>query len=344
MRISGNFVSIPLINDMHAHARSGGMLERVVYHHGKRCAHVLFMPNLTPPIITPHDVEQYRLEIKRNCRGATPLMVFKLTPSTLPEAISALASVGVTAGKFYPFGVTTNSDDGFGADLIKQPSNQMMAVFSEMEKYNIVLCLHGEMPGVTWLNAERSFLPFIDLITKTFPRLRIVLEHISTKEAVDLVESYSKKGRKLAATITLHHLYLTMDDIIGDKLYPHNFCKPPAKWDTDRDAVVGAALSGNPQFMFGSDSAPHEKRNKECHACCAGIYTAPIMMEMLVEFFDQKDSFEKFEGFVQKHAAEFYGLKKISNKVHLKREEWKVPYQIGGIVPFHAGKKLSWRF
>jgi len=343
MRTSGNFIQVPLINDMHAHGRKGELMERVVYHHGRRCAHVLFMPNTESPILTPKDVEDYRQELRRNCRGAIPLMTFKLLPSTSPNEISDLAAVGTVAGKFYPCGVTTNSSDGFSADFIKEPTNQFLAVLSEMEKHSMVLCLHGEVPDVMCLAAEKEFLSFVEFLVKTFPKLRIVLEHITTKDAVELIENYSKQTSNLAATITLHHLFLTFSDVVGDKLYPHNFCKPIAKMPEDRDALISAVLGGNPQFMFGSDSAPHDRRNKECYACCAGVFSAPVMLEMLVEFFDQHDSMEKYEDFCHKHAMEFYGLKKITNKVRLVREEWRVPYQINGIVPFYAGKTIKWR-
>lgn len=318
-------------------------MERVLPYSVDRCESILVMPNTDPPILTAQDVEDYRYRIRKKCGDINPMMTFKLTEQTTPETIRKLVNTHVIAGKLYPEGVTTNSTGGISRQTLEKPGEQFLSVLSEMEQHGIVLCMHGELPNEYCLDRESKFLFFVEYVVKTFPRLKVVLEHISTKDSVDLVTAYSKKTRNLAATITLHHLLMTTDDVAGDKLMPHNFCKPLAKRPEDRDALLDAAFSGNPQFFFGSDSAPHERTKKESYECCAGCFTAPVMLEMLVELFDRRDKMKVMEGFTSDFAAGFYNLRKSKKEVRVVKDQWRVPVRCNGVVPWWANKQVAWR-
>lgn len=328
--------------DMHVHLRDDDTLGIVAPITARDCACALVMPNLTPPIRIAHDVRTYRDRIlaaagtKGNFR---PLMTFKILPDTDPRSIEGLLGVeDLVAGKIYPKGLTTNADDGV------EDFFALGKVYEVMEKHDLVLCLHGELPGRTpELKREQAFLRTLKFIARTFPGLRIVLEHITTAAAVDAVLSLPNN---VAATITVHHLLLTHDDVVGAKLHPHHFCKPVAKMRKDRTALRKAALSGCPKFFFGSDSAPHPRGAKECADCCAGIFTAPVALPLLAEFFEKHGALERLEAFVRNFAVRFYqprGLGSDDGELLLVKHPWKVPEEIGGIVPFYAGKEISWR-
>jgi len=336
-------MKIPLLNDMHVHLRQGAMLNKVTKHTLKRCGHALVMPNTLPPIVTPEDVLRYHKEIITAAwllnDKFKPLMTAKLMPHTTPELVRQLKAIGLTAFKLYPEGVTTNSEDGFSRDLLLEPTPAFLDTLAEMERQQIVFCLHGEMPGFFCLDRESAFIPFVKFLLGNFPKLKVVMEHITTQEAVALVAETASMN--LAATITLHHLYLTLDDVIGDKIQPHHFCKPVAKRWVDRDALRRAALSDNPRFFFGSDSAPHSKETKECACGCAGVYTAPVMLELLLQFFDEAGDMEKMVEFGTNRAARFYNLPE-NDTVSVFKRPWTVPEEIDGVVPFYAGKEIKW--
>ena len=262
-------------------------------------------------------------------------MTIKITDATTPKMIKDACNAGVIAGKVYPVGVTTNSHDGV-SDFSK-----MYPVFKAMQDCDMVLSLHGEYPGVFCLQRERAFIEdVLDDLVGDFHTLRIVLEHISTHTAVEFVE---QANRNVAATITVHHLCLTLDDIIGDKLQPHNFCKPVANLPFDRDALIKAATSGKSKFFLGTDSAPHPRSTKECSHCAAGVFSAPVAIPVLVDIFSRCRKLECLEAFTSGFGASYYGLPLNEKMITLVKSRWKVPAECDGVVPFMAGKTLNWQ-
>jgi dihydroorotase len=207
----------------------------------------------------------------------------------------------------------------------------------------MVLCLHGEMPGHTSLVREVSFLPWVSHLISLYPKLKVVLEHITDRRSVEFVRKH--RSDYLAATITVHHLYYTLEDIIGDKLNPHAFAKPVPK-DPEGghlEALIDAATSGESCFLHGTDTAPHLQQNKECGAGCAGVYTAPVSTELLVDLFDRRGCLDKLEPFMTTFAEIFYGLTPVVGSIEIVNEEWRVPNSMDGVVPMFAGQKIRWR-
>ncbi|OGY32709.1 MAG: hypothetical protein A3C02_03675 [Candidatus Andersenbacteria bacterium RIFCSPHIGHO2_02_FULL_45_11] len=270
-------------------------------------------------------------------------MTFKILPDTSPAMLPELKQRGAIAGKVYPKNVTTNADDGVEDFFALSP------VFHAMEELGIALCFHGEMPGkhIEGMNREREFLRTLRFVAKTFPKLRIVMEHITTAAAVDAVLDLPDT---VAATITVHHLMLTHDDVGADRMQPHHFCKPVAQWKADRDVLIQAAISGCPKFFFGSDSAPHLKEKKECSDCCAGVFTAPVALPLLAAIFDTFYALDRLQKFVYDSAKAFYRIDEFwtlpaglqQPKMQLSKEPWTVPTEINGVVPFMAGETLDW--
>ena len=295
-------------------------------------------------MLTAEDVVRYQGEILKahgtfhdsKERAFEPLMTIQVVPGTTPQTIDKARRAGVVAGKVYPLGVTTNSENGVSDFDALDP------VFEAMQEVGMVLSLHGESPDPTvfCLDREVEFLPIIVTIRSKFPRLKIVLEHVTTARAVGFIR-LCPEG--VAATITVHHLFLTLNDVIGGMLQPHHFCKPVAKRPQDRDALMEAALSGSPKFFLGTDSAPHLKEEKECDAGCAGIYTAPVALPLLTQFFETNGALGRLEDFVSRFGARFYGLPLNDGMVRLIRQPWTVPHDCGGIVPFQAGQSLAWQ-
>ncbi|MBX9666340.1 MAG: dihydroorotase [Candidatus Obscuribacterales bacterium] len=330
-------LTIRKIDDMHVHLRQGEMLQSVLPFTMSQCARALVMPNTMPPIINVEDVVNYRkaiVEAKRGSNDFEPLMTFKVVPSASPDEVRALKQAGAIAGKLYPEGVTTNSDDGVG------DFDALYPVYEEMEKEGLVLCLHGEMPGVFSLDREHAFLDVLIKIANDFPSLKIVLEHATTASAIATVKALPEN---VACTLTVHHMYITLDDLVGDKLNPHVFCKPIAKRPEDRDAVLDAALSGNPKFFFGSDSAPHTIASKECACGAAGVYSAPILLPALCQLFERNGALERLQPFTSEFGANFYGLPLNTSMIELSKKRWTVPDQYDGVRPFLAGSQLDWQ-
>jgi dihydroorotase len=324
-------------DDFHVHLRDGWTLKQVLPATAEVFARALVMPNTTPPILNASDAIRYRSEILGECGkgGFTPLMTIQITDATVPETVRTASQAGVVAGKLYPVGVTTNSENG--ATDIKA----LYQVFGEMERAGMVLCLHGEEPGEFCLERESYFLDALEGLAGSFPRLRIVLEHLSSEEAVETVLALPET---VAATITAHHLVLTLDDVIGGKLQPHHFCKPLPKTPADRAALIEAAISGNPKFFFGSDSAPHRIPTKECADGAAGVFSAPTALPVLAGVFEHEDALDRFEAFVSGHGARFYGLSPNEGAITLERRPWKGRLRYcGEYVPFMAGKPIDWR-
>lgn len=327
-------------DDLHCHLRRGEILKSVIGFTASQFKRALIMPNTSPePILTAKDALGYRREILAALpkeRGFKPLMTIQINDFTTPEIIRDASRVGVVAGKVYPLGVTTNSGNGV-SDF-----DNIYPVFEQMQKSGMIVSIHGESadPKVFCLDREIVFLDTLIKIANDFPELKIVLEHVSTREAVEAVRHLSPN---VAATITVHHLYLSLDEVVGNLIEPHNFCKPIAKRPEDRQALQKAALSGDSKFFYGGDSAPHLRAAKESGQGPAGVFNAPVALPMLVQFFEENGAPDKIEGFLSFFGAKFYGLPIGGEKITLIRKEWIVPEVYDGIAPFMAGKRLNWQ-
>lgn len=329
-----NSVTLRRPDDMHVHLREGQMLKNVAPYTAKQFGHALIMPNLSKPVLTGADVIRYRTEILHAAPSLHPMMTIKLVPSTTPDTIIDAISAGAVAGKLYPEGVTTNSEDGV-SDI-----KAMYPVFDAMQRHDMVLCLHGETPNAFCLDREEAFLHDLRDISKKFPYLRIVLEHVTTEAAVEVVKHTSN----VFATITAHHLLITLDDVIGGKLNVHNFCKPIAKRPSDRFSLLKVVFENDPKFFLGTDSAPHMKETKECASGCAGCYTAPLAIELVALAHEQAGvSLDRMSDFISRFGSRFYRFQQNSDSISLKRETWTVPLEYDGVVPFMAGQKLPWK-
>lgn len=330
-------ITIRRPDDFHVHFRQGDLLSSVVPYTAQYFGRALAMPNTTPPILAGDKSEVYARVVELAATAANrsfkALTSIKVVQSTRPEWILSASRSGVIAGKVYPVGVTTNAEDGV-TDFSK-----LSAVFQAMMAVDMVACLHGEQPGEFCLDREKLFLPTVEWLVETFPRLRIVLEHVTTREAVELVR---RLPDRVAATITAHHLCLTLNDVIGERLRPHNYCLPVAKRPGDRVALLEAVTSGNPKFFFGSDSAPHPIDRKECAEGAAGIFTAPLALPLLAQVFEQCGALDRLEDFVSVFGAGFYDLPLNDGQLTLIKKEMEIPERVAGIVPFMAGKTLGW--
>lgn len=294
---------------------------------------VMVMPNTDPAIATGEDAHLYKKYLRELGAPFTIHTTIKLTQATKPEDIEAAAMSGVLAGKQYPLGVTTNSQDGV-SDV-----KAMYPVYQAMADHDMVLSLHGEVPDVFVMDAETAFLEKLIEIHRNFPHLRIVLEHITTSAAIDVV---SEMSDKVAATITDHHLAITLHDIAGTELKPHLFCKPLAKRPEDRKALNEVVRSGHPRFFSGTDSAPHLRKDKECASGCAGVFNSAYHMQFLATHFAEQNMLNRLEDFTSKFGAEFYQLPLNETQILLKPKPWEVPKVIDGLVPFKAGETLRY--
>ena len=332
-------------DDWHLHLRDGDAMKAVLPHTARQFARAIIMPNLKPPIRTVAEAAAYRNRILDALPiGANfePLMTLYLTDNTSPEEIIRAAQSGfVKAVKYYPAGATTNSDRGV-TDLKKCD-----AVFKAMQDAGLPLLLHGEVTGdeVDVFDREKIFIErhLIPLVLR-YPTLRIVLEHITTANAVEFVLAASEN---IAATLTPQHLLFSRNAIFKGGLRPHFYCLPILKREDHRLALLRAATSGNPKFFLGTDSAPHTRNSKE--ACCgaAGCFSALHAMELYAEAFDSANALDKLEAFASFHGADFYRLPRNTTTITLKRESWTVPDEVpfieSGLVPLGAGEPLSWR-
>jgi len=332
-------------DDWHLHLRDGAAMADVLAHTARQFARAIIMPNLKPPVTTVVAAAAYRERIL----GALPkevafepLMTLYLTDNTAPAEIArAKASGFVHAVKYYPAGATTNSDSGVTSLARAFPAIEAMA------KHDMPLLLHGEVttPGVDVFDREKVFIETVLAeIRRHFPGLRVVLEHITTKEAVDFIMA---APANVAATVTAHHLLYNRNAIFHGGIRPHWYCLPVLKREEHRQALVRAAASGSAKFFLGTDSAPHAKHTKE-HACgCAGCYTAHAALELYAEAFAAAGALEKLEAFASFHGPDFYRLPRNKGTVTLVQEAWDVPaeYGFGGdaLVPLRAGERLAWR-
>jgi dihydroorotase len=321
-------------DDFHVHLRQGP--ESAGYARDAASAgfaRVLVMPNTLPPIVSAQALNAYRQLLQDAAPGLGLLMTFKIRTDLDRSALTALKAAGAVAGKLYPEGVTTHSEDGI------RRVEDAWPVFSVMEELDLVLCLHGEHPDAFSLDREAAFVSSLKAIRRAFPRLRMVLEHVSS---VAGLEAVLDDGPLTAGTLTAHHLLYTLDDMVGGKLDPHLFCKPLLKRPEDRERLVAAALSGSPKWFFGSDSAPHVREHKEAALCSAGCYTMPVSLSLLLGLFEKNSALDRFEDFVSLHGARFYGLEPNAGTLTFAKTPWTVPDRYHGVVPLCAGRSLDW--
>ena len=304
-------------DDWHVHLRDGEILEHSANATATDFARALIMPNLDNPVDTKEKAIKYKQRIMKWTQPSDfePFMTFYLTKNLKPEVVSESAKDGIIkAVKFYPSNVTTNAQ--FGIDDI----NDAMPVLEIMAKESIPLCIHGEVsdPDVDIFDREAVFIDkVLDPLRKRLPELNIILEHISTNDAVEYVKDSNKK---LAATITLHHLILNRNDMLSGGIKPFNYCLPVPKRETHRKALVEAAISDNESFFFGSDSAPHCDSKKLAPCGCAGVYSAPYALPYLAQVFENANAIHKLEAFTSFKGADFYGVKRNERMITLRRE------------------------
>ena len=340
-----NQITITRPDDWHLHLRDGEHMKSVVADSARRFARAIVMPNLRPPVTTTALALAYRARILAALPHGSPfqpLMTLYLTDNTRPSEIErARASGAIYAVKYYPAGATTNSDSG--VTDISRCADTLQA----MSELGLPLLVHGEATDaqVDVFDREQVFLErTLAPLCERFPRLKIVLEHITTVQAAEFVE---RAGANVGATITAHHLLLNRNAIFQGGIRPHHYCLPVLKREEHRQALLRAAVSGHPRFFLGTDSAPHARHTKE-HACgCAGIYTAHAAIELYAEAFDAVGALDRLEAFASFHGADFYGLPRNSGRIDLRRSEWTVPqalaYGSEALVPLRAGAKVSWQ-
>jgi len=338
-----NTITLTQPDDLHLHVREGDALKSVVPDTARQFSRAIIMPNLADPITNVAQAKNYRSEILAAVDNSNfePLMTLYLTDKTTAETIhEAKASGFIHALKLYPAGATTNSDKGV-TDL-----KNIYPALEAMQETGIPLLVHGEVtaPEVDIFDRERVFIETIlEPLIKRFPTLKVVLEHITTSDAVEFV---TNSPDNIAATITAHHLLMNRNTIFAGGIRPHHYCLPILKRETHRQALVKAATSGDPKFFLGTDSAPHTQGAKESACGCAGIYTAYHAMELYAEAFDNADALDKLEGFASFYGADFYKLTRNTNTITLERNEWEVPKSLPlgkeSIIPLRAGEKCQW--
>ena len=331
-------------DDWHVHLRDGAVLKHTVRDCARNFGRAIVMPNLRPPVVTTEDAAAYReriLAARPEGSDFEPLMTLYLTDNTAADEIARAAASGfVHAIKLYPAGATTNSDSGV-TDL-----DRVWAPLEAMAEHGLVLCVHGEVTesGVDIFDRERAFIDEkLGLIVDRLPELRVVFEHITTRDAVQFVESAPER---VAATITAHHLLLERNDMLVGGIRPHYYCLPILKRREDRDALLAAATGDDPRFFLGTDSAPHARHSKEASCGCAGVYTARDALGFYAEAFEAAGRLERLEAFASERGADFYGLPRNSDKVVLRRTPAKVPAELEfgdeTVVPLRAGHEVGW--
>ncbi|XP_057487806.1 dihydroorotase, mitochondrial-like isoform X1 [Actinidia eriantha] len=339
-------LSITRPDDWHLHLRDGDLLQAVIPHSASHFGRGIIMPNLKPPIKTTPAAVAYRETILKALpvnSEFTPLMTLYLTDTTSPEEIKLARESGVVyAVKLYPAGATTNSQDGV-TDLF----GKCLPVLEEMIKQNMPLLVHGEVTDteVDIFDREKVFIDTVlRPLIERLPQLKVVMEHVTTEDAVRFVES-CKEGF-IAATVTPQHLVLNRNSIFHGGLQPHNYCLPVLKRETHRRAIVSAVTSGSKRFFLGTDSAPHERWKKECSRGCAGIYNALVALSIYAKVFEEAGALDKLEAFTSFNGPDFYGLPRNTSKIKLIKSPWKVPeslsYASGEIIPMFAGETLEW--
>jgi dihydroorotase len=332
-------------DDWHVHVRAGAILKTVLPYTARQFARAIIMPNLKPPVATVEQALSYRDEIlaalPKNSTF-TPLMTLYLTANTSQDEIRRAAESEYVHGiKLYPAGATTHSDSGVSDIKAAYP------LFAAMETHQIPLLIHGEVtdPECDIFDREKVFIDrYLAGIVKDFPELRVVLEHVTTAEAVQFVESSSPN---VAATITPQHLLYNRNAMLVGGIRPHFYCLPILKREQHRLALIAAATSGNPKFFLGTDSAPHLTGQKENACGCAGCFSAPIALELYAEVFEAANALDKLEGFASYFGADFYGLPRNTEFITLEKTSWEVPVNYGendvSFTPLKANESVTWR-
>jgi dihydroorotase len=332
-------------DDWHLHLRDGDMLRDVLSDTAKQFARAIVMPNLKPPVTTTEQAIAYRnriLAVLPQGMHFDPLMTLYLTDNTPPAEIAKAKNSGVIHGvKLYPAGATTNSDAGVTS------LEKCEGVLEAMQKQDLPLLVHAEVTDsdVDVFDREAVFIErHMIPLAKRFPGLKVVFEHITTKNAVDFVTS---APGNIAATITAHHLLLNRNAMFAGGMRPHHYCLPVLKREPHRQMLVAAATSGNPKFFLGTDSAPHSKSSKESACGCAGVYSAHAAIELYAEAFERTGALDKLEAFASFYGADFYGLPRNTGKITLVNESWTVPVSLKfageELVPLRAGEKMGWK-
>ena len=352
-------LTIQTPDDWHLHFRDGDMLLETVPATSRCFKRAIVMPNLVPPVTTT----QMALAYKARIQAAVPahhefdaLVTLFLTNSTTVQEIENAKAAGIVASKLYPAGATTNSQDAVKGIKALYP------IFEKMQEVGMLLLIHGEVTQshIDIFDREKAFIDaYLHDIVKNFPSLKVVFEHITTKDAADFVKASSSN---VAATITPQHLLLNRNDLLVGGIRPHNYCLPVLKRNTHQQALQQTVASGSPQFFLGTDSAPHEKHNKESACGCAGCYSAWSAIELYAQIFDDLGALDKLEGFASHYGPDFYGLARNTGTITLQKETWQVPdvmhlpHPAGSeqntsssnnvdntIVPFYAGQTLQWK-
>jgi dihydroorotase len=332
-------------DDFHLHLRDGAVLANTVADAARRFARAIVMPNLKPAVRTTAQALDYRERILGEVPEGMqfdPLMTLNLTDDTAPEEIARAKLSGRVFGvKLYPAGATTHSDEGVTR------LSRCFHTLEKMEQLGLPLLVHGEStdPAIDVFDREAAFIEeVLGPMLERFPGLKVVLEHITTREAAQYVEV---TGPNVAATITAHHLLLNRNALFLGGIRPHHYCLPVLKRETHREALVEAATSGNPKFFLGTDSAPHARGTKEAACGCAGIYTAHAAIELYAAAFEEAGALDRLEGFASTFGAQFYGLPLNEGTITLERTEWRVPERLkfgaDELVPLRAGETVPWK-
>ena len=338
-------ITIRRPDDWHVHLRDGAMLEAVAPFTARQFARAIIMPNLSPPVTSAASAAAYRDRIMAALPAGsdfTPLMTCYLTDDADADDIAAGHAAGIfPAAKLYPANATTNSAHGV-TDVA-----HIMPVLERMQEIGMPLLVHGEVTDsdIDIFDREAVFIErILENLIEALPNLKVVLEHITTEQAVRFVESC---GPNVAATITPHHLHINRNAMFAGGIRPHAYCLPVAKREVHRLALRKAATSGSPKYFLGTDSAPHEIHAKESACGCAGIFNAPFALESYAAVFDEEGALDRLEGFASEHGPNFYGLPLNEDKVTLARSSSVIPGNLAAagsqLVPFHAGADLNWR-
>lgn len=338
-------ITITTPDDWHLHFRDNDMLKETVPATARCFQRAIVMPNLVPPITNAQMATEYKNRIlDARPQGSTfePLMTLYLTNTTTKQDIIDAKTAGVVAAKLYPAGATTNSDAAVSA------LDALFPIFEEMQKQGMLLLIHGEVTEhhIDIFDREKEFIDrHLSRIAAEFTELKIVFEHITTKDAVEFVLAANDN---VAATITPQHLMLNRNDLLVGGVRPHNYCLPVLKRNIHQHALRDVVATGNKKFFLGTDSAPHEKDKKESACGCAGCYSAWSAIELYAQVFDELDALDKLEGFASHHGPDFYGLPRNTSSITLKKQEWTIPEQItlpngNPIVPFFGGQTCQWQ-
>jgi dihydroorotase len=326
-------ISLTMPLDMHVHLRDGDMLKIVAPLTSYTFSGALVMPNLVPPVTTKEMVKEYRHRIVEAMESDDFEPYMTLFYQHFSREFLESVQDDITAIKIYPSGATTNSEGG----VVSFDIEPMRETLEAMSDLGIILSVHGETQGFV-MDREAEFMSVYEKLAINFPKLKIIMEHITTREAVEMLDRYSN----LYATVTVHHLMITLDDVAGGMLRPHLFCKPIAKRPHDREALLKIALEAHPKVMFGSDSAPHPKHTKESCGCGAGVFTAPIALQLLCEIFDEHNALDNLQAFISDNAQRIYGICAEYKEVVLVERDFVVPEMYGEVVPMRAGETLKW--